>query len=261
MIIKTIINIDTFKNKLSDLFSEYDIDLDENTGRRNALLSAIQEKCLAEQLGFVYEGVKNDGAPGMPDIVIGEIKTELECKLTSGSGKKSRSYSLQTDYATIQNKKSLDYIYFISNEKMTEYCVLYFKGLTAGDFYEPPETARGKARMNKKLGFKKAIPLVGGFKNLNEEHIENYETKIKNENNSLKESLSSMLFNIEEFLEKCKMSKLVTSLKQSEERAEKKIQTSRNKQEMWSKKDPSYSLVFERFDKIKEEINEECKDK
>ena len=177
MVCNTILKIDAFKIKLENLYKEYDIDINENTGRRNALISSIQEKVLAEELSKTYNNVINDGAPGMPDIVIGETGTELECKLTSGSGKKSRSYSLQTDYATICNKKSLDYVYFVTNQDMTGYCVVYFQGLAPSDFYVPPESARGKAKMNKKFGMLKATSIVGGVKNINNEYIESYLSK------------------------------------------------------------------------------------
>ena len=53
-----------------------------------------------------------------------------------------------------------------------------------------------------------------------------------------------------------KMGSLVAKLKSSEEAKTKKIKTAKIKQEMWSKKDPSYSLIFESFDKIKGEVDE-----
>lgn len=253
MVLNTIIKIDSFKSKLEELYEEYDIDINDNTGRRNALISSIQEKVLAEQLSLEYNDVINDGAPGMPDIHIGEIETELECKLTSGSGKKSRSYSLQTDYATICNKQSLDYVYFVTNQDMTGYCVLYFQGLTPDDFYVPPESARGKAQMNKKLGMKKVTPIIGSVRNLNEEHIASYNKKAIDIGNEWEEFENNHLLNVENFLLQGRMDRFVINHKKEKERLSKKIERNISKANMWSEKDPSFSFIFEDINNIKGE--------
>ena len=93
-----------FERKLANLFTDYNYDLRENLGRRNMLLSAVQEKETARVLRKKYARVEADGAPGKPDVVICDIDKELECKLTSGSKSGgSVSFSLQTDYATLEN--------------------------------------------------------------------------------------------------------------------------------------------------------------
>ena len=254
MVTNTILEIDEFKEKLGILFEEYDIDLDENTGRRNALLSSIQEKVLAKNLSNTFTGVLNDGAPGMPDIVIGEIQTELECKLTSGSGKKSRSYSLQTDYATIQNKKKLDYVYFVSDEKMEGYCVLYFKGLEPSDFYEPPESARGKAKMKKSVAMKKAKVIVGSVVNINDQRIENYTLRQKEVSKNNLEFISNHVEKIEDYLNKSKLDSFVKKIVKLNESYTNKIQKLESKKEMWRLKEDSFSFVFESLEDIKEEV-------
>lgn len=253
MVVNTILKMDEFKLRLENLYDDYSIDINENTGRRNALISGVQEKVLADELSKTFSDVVSDGAPGMPDIVIGEIETELECKLTSGSGKKSRSYSLQTDYATICNKGELDYVYFVTNEDMTGYCVVYFAGLTPDDFYVPPESARGKARMNKKLGMKKAIPIVGNVKNLNEEHIERYQSEIKRVEELKDETIKSYLYDVESYLHKSKMNRLIVNLEKEKHRIDKKIEKLKKKSDMWSDKDPCFSFVFEDIELLKGE--------
>jgi hypothetical protein len=254
MIINTILKIDEFKTRLEDLYNDFDIDVNENTGRRNALLSAIQEKVLSDELSVFYEGVENDGAPGKPDIVIGEIGTELECKLTSGSGKKSRSYSLQTDYATIQNKETLDYLYIVTNKDMTEYSALYFNGLTADDFCDPPETARGKARMSKKVAFKKAVPLVGGFTNLNEDYISQYNSKIEELKSETDKKLQGYYYDISSYVHGGKIESFVYHVNKAKDSYNKKELKLKEKISLWESKDDSYSINFELISKLKEEV-------
>ena len=254
MIINTILKINEFKQRLENLYSDFDIDVNENTGRRNALLSAIQEKVLSDELSIVFEGVENDGSPGKPDIVIGQIDTELECKLTSGSGKTSRSYSLQTDYATIQNKETLDYLYIVTNKDMTEYSALYFNGLTASDFCDPPETARGKARMSKKVAFKKAIPLVGGFTNLNEDYINQYNNQIEELRDETNKKLQCYYYDISSYVNNSKIESFIYHVNRTNDLYNKKEAKLKEKISLWESKDDSYSINFEPISKLKEEV-------
>jgi len=254
MIVNTILKINEFKQRLELLYNDFDIDVNENTGRRNALLSSIQEKVLSDELSLVFEEVENDGSPGKPDILIGQIDTELECKLTSGSGKTSRSYSLQTDYATIQNKESLDYLYIVTNKDMTEYAALYFEKLTADDFCDPPETARGKARMNKKVAFEKATPIVGGFTNLNEDYIETYNQRIEELKIDHNNKIQSYYYDISSYLYKSKMESFIYHVNREYDSYNSKEQKLKDKIMLWKSKDKSYSINFEPIGKLKEEV-------
>lgn len=253
MIVNTILKINEFKQRLETLYLDFDIDINDNTGRRNALLSAIQEKVLADELSIVYENVENDGSPGKPDIVIGSIETELECKLTSGSGIASRSYSLQTDFATIQNKESLDYLYIVTNKDMTEYSALYFNSLTANDFCDPPETARGKARMNKKEAFKKAIPIVGGFKNINQDLIDVYNGRLLEVEENYRDKITSLFYNLESYVHSCKIESFISNVNKAILSYTNKVDKIKNKISLWESKDDSYSIVFESIDDLKKE--------
>ena len=257
MIINTILKINEFKTRLEELYDDFDIDVNENTGRRNALLSAIQEKVLSDELSIVYENVENDGAPGKPDIVIGEIDTELECKLTSGSGSKSRSYSLQTDYATIQNKEILDYLYIVTNKDMTEYSALYFEGLTPDDFCDPPETARGKARMSKKVAFKKATPLVGSFVNLNQGYIDTYEQRLEEARQSNETKITEYCYDFFSYIDNCKVERFIANVNKANDSYNTKAQRLNEKIALWKSKDDSYSIKFESIKEIEKEKGEE----
>jgi hypothetical protein len=150
----------TFENELCDVFEKYGYDLRDNLGRRNQLVSQAQEKEFASSLREIYHEVIEDGAPGKPDIFIVDINKELECKLSSGSGK-SKTFSLQTDWATLENKGKLDYLYMLTTPDFEGFCVLLFKELTTDDFYPPASGSRGKSRMNKVNAMKKCQALHG----------------------------------------------------------------------------------------------------
>jgi len=179
MIREALTNVQTFERELDNLFASYDYSLRDNLGRRNALCSQAQEKELARVLSETFECVTQDGAPGKPDIYIGEINKELECKLTSGNRSRSVSYSLQTDWATLEKKGSLDYLYVLCDEDFEKFCVLYFKELTTDDFFPPANGSRGKSRMKKSTAMQKAVCLHGDFVTQNENYINSYTEKIK----------------------------------------------------------------------------------
>ena len=171
-ILEVLQRMQEFESKLANLFTDYDYNLRDNLGRRNMLLSAVQEKETARVLRKKYARVEADGAPGKPDVVICDIDKELECKLTSGSKSGgSVSFSLQTDYATLKNKGSLDYLFILSNDNFDKFCVILFEGLTIDDYFPPASGSRGKSRMRKESAMKKATFLIGGVKNLADDHL------------------------------------------------------------------------------------------
>lgn len=178
-VLEVIKGMQKFESSLIDLYSQYSYDLHENIGRRNILLSTVQEKETARVLSKKFSKVLCDGSPGKPDVVICDIEKELECKLTSGSHSKgSVSYALQTDYATIQNKEKLDYLYIIASDDFSGFCAIFFEGLTAEDFFPPASGSRGKSRMRKEKAMKKATALVGDIINVAEDRVLKIEAEI-----------------------------------------------------------------------------------
>tara|TARA_B100000282_G_scaffold155744_1_gene112220 strand:- start:15 stop:683 length:669 start_codon:yes stop_codon:yes gene_type:complete len=159
-----------FNQKLSNLYSSEGLDIKADIGRRNILMSSIQEKEFSKELSKIYSGVINDGRSGQPDIIIGEIDTELECKLTSPHSNKT--WALQCDYATLQKKGSLDFLYMLVDRDFENAAVLYFKGLTIEDFHPPASGSRGKSRMNKSKAMKKCTSLFGDVIDKNQEIID-----------------------------------------------------------------------------------------
>ena len=103
--------LSSFESELGILFSSFNLELRENTGRRNMLLSQAQEVFFADAIAESGFDVLCSGKTGEPDIVIKCIGKELECKLTSSE---NRSWPLQCDYSTILKKGSLDFLYVLS---------------------------------------------------------------------------------------------------------------------------------------------------
>lgn len=148
-----------FYTDLLDLYRKYEINLEEDLGRRNMLMSSLQEKTFAKQIKVLYPSTFSDGKTGEPDIVISEIDAELECKLTSKN--KSGSWALQTDYNTLRNKGSLDYLYVLASRDFSEFAVLFFEKLTCDDFHPPASGSKGKSRMKVASAIRKCTILHG----------------------------------------------------------------------------------------------------
>jgi len=158
-----------FEEGLAGYFESNGLDLREDLGRRNALVSSAQESFFAKALAARYENVTRDGRPGQPDIIVGEFDRELECKMTSGSG---GSWNLQTDYVTLTKKGQLDFLYVLASPEFDSFAVLFFDGLTPDDFYPPSPGARQKARMNKSVAMDKCAVLWGDATCRNEAFID-----------------------------------------------------------------------------------------
>jgi len=247
--LQVIIRMQDFESQLKTLFGDYNYDLHENIGRRNMLLSAIQEKETARVLRQKFNEVLDDGTPGKPDVVICDIDKELECKLTSGSRSNGTvSYSFQTDYATIQNKEKLDYIFLVANDDFTEFCALFFEGLTADDYFPPASGSRGKSRMNKHKAMTKVKPLVGNVVNISEERVEQLYAAIVGKRaekearlKSLQERLEGASDNAIKFKEKTEQ--IIINETERYDNAIAKIYDSIS---YWAN-NPKYSLEFEKI--------------
>jgi hypothetical protein len=227
----------TFENALAETFERFGYDLRDNLGRRNALISQAQEKEVAAVLGQKYKEVLQDGAPGQPDVVIVDINKELECKLTSGHGSGTKSFDLQTDWETLCKKESLDYLYILANPDFTDFCVLFFEGLTPDDFFPPASGSRGKSRMNKHNAMKKVKCLFGDVVNIREQWL----TK-------LSEDITSLIVN-----RNGEQLKVITNqgsfddIQKIEQKYAKKIAKIQARFEKWNKKNNSFSFKLERL--------------
>ena len=159
-----------FNKKLSALYESEGLDIKSDIGRRNILMSSIQEKEFSKELSKVFSNVVNDGRSGQPDIVIGEINTELECKLTSPHG--GKTWALQCDYATLKKKGELDFLYMLVDRDFENAAVLYFEKLSTEDFHPPASGSRGKSRMKKSEAMKKCTAVFGNIVDKNQQVID-----------------------------------------------------------------------------------------
>ena len=172
----TLIKMTEFYQGLKAHIDKFEMPLEANLGRRNIFMSAAQEEFLARVLSKKYNNVVSDGAPGMPDVYIEDINKEIECKLTTVN--KSGSLNFQTDYETLMQKKSLDYLYIIASPEFDKFSVLLFEGLTVKDFRPLSPGSRGKVAMKKHMGMKKCTVLWGSVVNKNEIELQKIDNLI-----------------------------------------------------------------------------------
>jgi hypothetical protein len=165
-----------FHDACKSLYQRHGFNLLDNLGRRNIVLSQAQEKYFADALSQKFKDVRNDGRTGEPDIVIGELGMELECKLTSRH--KGGAISFSTDYQTLLQKKGLDYLYVIADTNFKAFAVLHFQGLTVEDFRPLAAGSRGKVAMAKHQGMQKCKVLYGNVVNLNEKNLTKLHIKL-----------------------------------------------------------------------------------
>ena len=240
------------ENKLGNLFANHNYDLRENLGRRNQLLSCVQEKETARVLRKKYAIVLDDGAPGKPDVVICDIEKELECKLTSGSKSGgSVSFSLQTDYATLKNKGSLDYLFILANDAFDEFCVIFFEGLTVDDYFPPASGSRGKARMKKVSAMKKATFLIGGVKNLATTHLENIDAELNERAQELDYRLVGLRAKLNDTSSKATAAReqITNVITNESSRYDTAIAKLVSRRKYWEE-NPKYSFQFEKVERI-----------
>tara|TARA_R100001163_G_C5053960_1_gene190500 strand:+ start:340 stop:1044 length:705 start_codon:yes stop_codon:yes gene_type:complete len=168
-----------FYENLASLYEGYGIKILDDTCRRNSLMSHAQEKFFSEEIKNKYPNAYCDGRTGQADIVIPEIKKELECKLTTRRAK--GGYSLQADYGTLKRKGSCDFLYVLTDRDFSSFSVLFFNNLTIDDFSIPSPGSRGKSKMNKAKAMKKCTVLMGSVSTQNEFQINKIKEEIKNE--------------------------------------------------------------------------------
>ena len=234
----------TFENELCDVFEKYGYDLRDNLGRRNQLVSQAQEKEFARSLREIYNEVIEDGAPGKPDIFIVDINKELECKLSSGSGK-SKTFSLQTDWATLENKGKLDYLYMLTTPDFEGFCVLLFKGLTTDDFYPPASGSRGKSRMNKAKAMKKCQALHGRVVNKRKIMIQKWGVRKGMTQIEKDKRISELRKEMAGSKDNKRKAKLLEMIVTESRRYHKKMAYLQRKINLWESKEDSFTFRFE----------------
>lgn len=168
-----------FHDDLKTLFDSHGMNLLDNLGRRNILLSGAQEKYFSDELRTSFI-VSNDGSTGKPDIIVtsqdGSSTTEIECKITTRN--KHGGIIFQTDHTSIVKKGKLDYLYVVADPEFSRFSVLYFKDLTPEDFQLPGKGSRGRSIMSKHKAFSKCTVLIGSYSCVNDRRIRDLEEKL-----------------------------------------------------------------------------------
>jgi len=158
-----------FYVELESLYSRHSLDVNEDMGRRNILMSSLQEKYFAEVIAGVFPGTSANGKTGEPDIVIPALGRELECKLTSKN--RSGAWALQSDYNTLARKGSVDHLYVLASDDFNDFAVLFFEGLTVEDFHPPASGSKGKSRLNWSVAIHKCTTVVGDVDDKSQKYI------------------------------------------------------------------------------------------
>jgi hypothetical protein len=176
----------SFHGDLVGLFEKHGMSLESNSGRRNVILSQAQEEFFARELAKRYKDVVADGKTGMPDIFIGEIGTELECKLTSPL--KDGGLNLQADEYSVSDESPKDFLYVVTKD-MKEFAVLHFVGLQKSDFIVSNSSrSKGKMRLSKSRAFGKCNVLLGDVENRTEKMLSQAKLDLSNVSPKAKKS-------------------------------------------------------------------------
>jgi len=176
MAISALTKMKNFHEEIVSLYRCHNMDLLDNLGRRNIVMSQAQEAFFAQALNERYPDAHEDGKTGQPDIIIPSLNKELECKLTSRH--KGGAISLQSDFQTLHQKGKLDYLYVIADNGFESFAVLHFRDLTTADFREVANGSRGKVAMAKHRGMQKCSMLVGNAVNVNEMNLTKLRQKV-----------------------------------------------------------------------------------
>ena len=244
MVVKALAKMKSFHDKQLSLHEEYGLDFVQNTGRRNIIMSAAQEKFFADEIASYFKDAISDGATGQPDIVIPSLGKELECKITTRRPK--GGYSFQTDYSTLKKKGSLDYLYVLAAPDFQSFNVLFFEGLTINDFSDEAPGARGKVKMKKHVGMKKSVVLHGDVQVMNEIEINNQAARFFNAAYAAYQDVASTNKKIWGCSENAvkKRERLTKGLETRMSRHSKKMQTIIDKTEYWQDADKKYKFIL-----------------
>jgi len=154
---------------LATLYKKHGLTVNEDIGRRNILMSSLQEKYFAEEIDTTFPGTVANGKTGEPDIIIPALNRELECKLTSKN--RSGSWALQSDYNTLRRKGAVDHLYVLASDDFDEFAVLFFEGLTVKDFHPPASGSKGKSRINFRHALAKCTVVFGEMNDKSEQFL------------------------------------------------------------------------------------------
>ncbi len=239
-------NMQQFYSSLRKVYADSGMNVEEDLGRRNILMSGPQEYYFAEQIKSNFPNAYNNGKTGEPDIVIPEISKNLECKLTTRH--RSGALSFQSDSITFEgNKDGVDFLYVVADDYFEKFAVLHFEGLVRDDFHVESPGARGRVRMKKHVAMDKCNVLMGNVVDRRNEFISQYEVEL----NSVSQSRAERIASLNSRLTKetpAKANKTVKIINRELVRFSKKMNRINEKISLWKSKNPSYTVVLENID-------------
>ena len=239
-------NMKHFYKSLKYVYSSSGMNVEEDLGRRNILMSGPQEFYFAEQIQNNFPNAYSNGKTGEPDIVIPEIGKNLECKLTTRH--RSGALSFQSDSMTFEgNENGVDFLYVIADDHFENFAVLHFEGLVRDDFHVESPGARGRVRMKKHVAMDKCNVLMGEVIDRRDTFIAQYE----NELSSVRNKQVNRITELNNRLAKespAKAEKTGGIIERELVRFSKKIDSINKKVAMWESKNPSYTVILENVD-------------
>jgi hypothetical protein len=208
-------------------------------------MSQAQEEFFAQALADTYGNVVSDGRTGQPDIVIGELGKELECKLASRG--KNGQIQFQCDENTMAAKGSLDYLYVVACPDFEEFAVLHFMCLTPDDFFPASPGSKGRARMKKWSAMNKCNIVWGSVDDIREERIATQRQGIFDEKLKHDSKLSEIDAKIEATTAARRLEQLVGMREREIHRHLKKLNKLEQKLQMTLGSDSSYRINTEKL--------------
>ena len=175
--VNAITRMKLFYDELNTLYARYGITLESNSGRRNVVMSQAQEEFFASEIAKHHVDVEVDGKTGKPDIFLGQLGIELECKLTSPN--KNGSVTMQADEFSVSDAPK-DFLYVVTRG-MKDFAVFHFIGLVRDDFSKSSGArGKGKVRLLKNKAHNKCHYLVGRMDSKKDKMIKEIKNSIKN---------------------------------------------------------------------------------
>ena len=241
-VIEALTKMQAFHEDIVSTFTWHGLPLKENLGRRNIIMSQAQEEFFAQALSQTYSGVISDGRTGQPDIVIGELGKELECKLASRG--KNGQIQFQCDENTMAAKGTLDYLYIVAGPDFEEFAVLHFIDLTSDDFFPASPGSKGRARMKKWQAMNKCNVIWGTVDDIREERLSSVRMQILNEKVNHSKKLSEFNTRLQAASSKApaQFKKLENMLLRERLRHDKKINKLENRLRATLDSDSSYRI-------------------
>jgi len=237
-----------FYGSLKAVYASSGMNIEDDLGRRNILMSGPQEHFFAAKIRSDFPETYNNGKTGEPDIVIPELSKHLECKLTTRH--RSGALSFQSDSMTFEgHPDGVDFLYVIADDTFENFSVLHFEGLTRDDFHDESSGSRGKVRMKKHVAMSKCKVLLGEVIDRRDEFIDRYALEAA----GVTSSHSKKIADLNERLKTeapSKAKKTASTIVNELRRYDKKINSLKEKIEMWLSKDPSYTVVLENIDGV-----------